>query len=312
MHRFRVPPALSESYQKQLRDALDGVNYQPANGLDHYPNNSWAAGPQHGRERGVGQGMDYDTSVSHTGHYGKWEQMLVCPQPHAMPSYQHERYYSGPVYGRDHGGQPIRSPSKPTFGAPSDAPRGQEYSYHGANNTVDGYRHPPPELSREYRGNLGHPSAGLYERSSHRKVHRNLWSGDCELRRYGVVDTSRDPPSGSLRYPYHEHQARIGPDIHGGVGYSLMPPPPVKGRAQADRDSTPSSPTQGVSYRGARLAPPIAASHQQDINVGFSARDIALRQAAVKAANERKSRSENKDLSLGQHDIDADNLEKNN
>jgi len=31
---------------------------------------------------------------------------------------------------------------------------------------------------------------------------------------------------------------------------------------------------------------------------------------AVKAANERKSRTENKDLSLGQHDIDADKLGK--
>ncbi len=87
--------------------------------------------------------------------------------------------------------------------------------------------------------------------------------------------------------------------------------PAVMSRLVRRRTPSPAPSVDEDSSANPSVSPPPAAANQpQDGIVGLSARDIALRQAAANAVKERETRTQNKDLSRSQSDIETDAFEK--
>jgi hypothetical protein len=150
-------------------------------------------GPWQRNDRDGGWDCYCDTSVPRTVRPGNWDKAPFHPHLHAIPSYRDERNYAEQDHGYGQRGQPSWSPTMPTYGAPTGAPSGREYTYQGAKSTVDRHTYPSPVPLRVHRGVPVQTCSALSERTTHRKVQRNLWSDDLEPGTYRAVHTSGAP-----------------------------------------------------------------------------------------------------------------------
>ena len=182
--------------------------------------------------------------------------------------------------------------------------------------------------------------------TTNHNAHGHLWYDDPVPDNSIVFSVNDATHRGQLRYPYREAYVRIRPDMQDRVDYRSLPPGPSGSRTQQRySDNNVISPVQGMTHHGVRLdnqrspvelprqvrrrtpppsssdeevlsgdhpviASPILVSQSHEGGAGLSDRDFPLQQSSANAAQTHRDRTQDKNLSRSQSDIDADKREQ--